>query len=136
MKKKLLFVIIGVLLFLVTGCGEKEYHEVTIDDLTKMVEAKESFVLVIGSETCSACESFKPTMERIITKYNIRINYINVYPLNEEEKAKLLSYVYYNSTPTTVYFEDGKVTETHNRLTGAVTYDKVVESLKKNGYIK
>jgi len=137
MKKKILFLLVGVLLFTLTGCGkETTYHEVKIDELTKMVEGKESFVLVIGSETCSACESFKPTMEKVISTYNLRINYINIYPLTDEEKSKLLSYVYYTSTPTTVYFEEGVATDTHNRLTGAVSYDKVVESLKKNGYIK
>ncbi len=137
MKKKILFIIIATLLFVVTGCGkETKYHEVKIDDLTKMIENKESFVLVIGSETCSACEAYRPTMEKIITTYNIRINYINIYPLKEEEKAKLLTYAYYANTPTTVYFEKGVATETHNRIVGAASYDKVVESLKRNGYIK
>ena len=137
MKKKILFIIMATLLFITTGCGkETTYHEVKIDELTKMVENKESFVLVIGSETCSACESYKPTMEKIISKYNIRINYINIYPLSNEEKAKLLTYAYYANTPTTVYFEKGEATDTHNRLVGAVDYDTVVASLKKNGYIK
>ena len=86
MKKKILFVTIIALLFALTGCGkETTYHEVSIDELTKMVENKESFVLVIGSETCSACESYKPTMEKIISTYNIRINYINIYPLKDEQ---------------------------------------------------
>ena len=136
MKKKILF-ILAILLFAVTGCGKKTtYNEIKIDELTKMIENKESFVLVIGSETCSACEVYKPTMEKIISNYNITVNYINVYPLDEKEKAKLLSYAYYISTPTTVYFEKGKATETHNRIVGAANYDTVLESLKKNGYIK
>ena len=36
----------------------------------------------------------------------------------------------------TVYFEKGEATDTHNRIVGAVPYDKVLESLKRNGYIK
>ena len=135
MNKKTPLLLLAVIAL--TGCNkETTYHEVKIDELTKMIEDKESFVLVVGSETCSACEAYKPTMEKVITNYNIRVNYINIYPLTDEEKAKLLSYVYYTSTPTTVYFEKGEATETHNRLTGAVSYDKIVESLKKNGYIK
>ena len=101
-----------------------------------MINNKEDFVLGIGSETCSACEAYKPTMEKVITNYNLRINYINIYPLEDEERAKLLSYVYYTSTPTTVFFEKGVAAGTHNRITGAVSYDKVVEALTKNGYIK
>ena len=137
MKKKILFIIMIALLFVATGCGnETTYHEVSYDELNKMIEKKESFVLVIGSETCSACESYRPTMEKIITNYNIRINYINVYQLSQEEKAGLLKNVYYANTPTTVYFEKGVATETYNRIVGAATYDTVVESLKKNGYIE
>ena len=125
------------IIFAITGCGkETTYHEVSYDELNKMVKNKESFVLVIGSETCSACELYKPTMEKIITNYNIRINYINVYPLKEEEKAGLLQLAYYSNTPTTVYFVDGVATENYNRLVGAKSYDDVVASLKKNGYIK
>ncbi len=137
MKKKILFVIVAALLFVVTGCGkETTYHEVSYDELTKMINNKESFVLVIGSETCSACESYKPTMEKIITNYNVRINYINIYPLTQEQKAGLIGYVYYQNTPTTVYFVKGEATETYNHIVGAADYDKVLASLKKNGYIK
>ena len=137
MKKKVLFIIMVALLFVATGCGkETTYSEVTYDELNKMVENKESFVLVIGSETCSACESYKPTMEKITTNYNVKINYINVYPLSDEQKAGLLKLVYYTSTPTTVYFEKGQATGTHNRIIGAANYDDVLASLKKNGYIK
>lgn len=137
MKKRFLFVIMIALLFALTGCGkETTYHEVSYDDLNKMIENKESFVLVIGSETCSACESYKPTMEKIISTYNIRVNYINIYPLTDKEKAGLISHVYYANTPTTVYFVKGEATDTYNRLVGAVDYDTVLASLKKNGYIK
>ncbi len=137
MKKKILFVIMALLLVVVTGGGkERTYHEVSYDELNKMVKDKESFVLVIGSETCSACESYKPTMEKIITNYNVRINYINIYQLSEEEKAGLIQLAYYANTPTTVYFKDGVATDTYNRIVGAASYDTVLESLKKNGYIK
>lgn len=137
MKKKIFFIAIIALAFVLTGCGKRTtYNEVTIDELTKMIEKKESFVLVIGSETCSACEAYKPTMEKVITNYNLKINYINIYPLTDEEKAKLITYAYYANTPTTVYFNDGVATDTHNRLLGAVSYETVVASLKKNGYIK
>ncbi len=136
MRKKLFAVIILALLFVLTGCKKTTYEEVTIDELTKMVNDKESFVLVIGSETCSACESYRPVMEKVIQEYNLTINYINIYQLTDEEKAKLLTYAYYANTPTTVYFEKGVATDTYNRIVGAVSYDKVVESLKRNGYIK
>lgn len=134
MKKKIL-IIFAILLFVLTGCGKTTYEEIKLDELTKKIENKDSFVLVIGSETCSACETYKPTMEQVIKKYNLTIYYINIYPLKTEEKAKLISYVYYSNTPTTAIFTDGEVKDTHDNLVGAVRYDEIVSKLKEKGYI-
>ncbi len=135
MKKKILLVL-ALLLFTLTGCAKTTYSEIKLDELGKKIENKESFALVIGSETCSACEAYRPIMEQVISKYNLTIYYINIYPLTTEQKAKLVSYVYYSNTPTTVFFTDGEVKDTHNNLVGAVSYDKVVARLIEMGYIK
>ena len=134
MKKKLLL-FFGCFLFILTGCSKTTYKEIKLDELTKKIENKDSFVLVIGSETCSACEAFKPTMEQVIKKYNLTIYYINIYPLTTEEKAKLVSYIYYTNTPTTIIFTNGENKDTHDNIVGAVSYDKVVQKLKEKGYI-
>ncbi len=137
--KKRIFIIIAAFLLLITGCGGEKgattYQELTLDELTKKIDAKENFVLVLGSSTCSACATYKVTMEEIITKYNLTIYHFDGGELKDEERAKLLSIVYYTSTPTTVYFKDGKAEETHKRLVGAVEYDKAIDFLKQKGYI-
>ncbi len=138
MKKKILLIIVA-LLFCVTGCGtdnkETTYHEVTIDQLNQKIANKENFILMIGSSTCSACATYKVSLDAVIAKYNVYVNYINVEDLKDEEKAKLLAAVYYNSTPTTVYFTDGIASDTHNRIIGAASYDDIVADFKFNGYI-
>ena len=99
------------------------------------VENKEDFILVIESDQCSACAIYMPTMEEVVKNYNVKVNYINIHVLTDEQSAKLATYVYTNSTPLTVYFKEGVASDTHNRIVGAANYDAVVESFTKNGYI-
>ena len=101
----------------------------------KKVENKEDFILVIESDQCSACTIYMPTMEKVVKNYNVKVNYINIRVLTDEQSAKLATYVYTNSTPLTVYFKEGVASDTHNRIVGAANYDAIVESFTKNGYI-
>lgn len=135
--KKRIFIVIAALLLLLTGCGDKKktYHEITLDELNSKIEAKDDFVLVLGASTCSACASYKVTMEKVINEYDLEVFYLDGGDLKTEEKAALLKIVYYTSTPTTVYFTDGIASDTHNRIVGAANYDAIVEDFKDNGYI-
>lgn len=138
MKKKLLILFTIIMTFTLCGCGTKEESnlvELTFDELTKKVENKEDFILVIESDQCSACTIYMPTMEKVVKNYNVKVNYINIRVLTDEQSAKLATYVYTNSTPLTVYFKEGVASDTHNRIVGAANYDAVVESFTKNGYI-
>lgn len=138
MKKKLLILFTIIMTFTLCGCGTKEESnlvELTFDELTKKVENKEDFILVIESDQCSACAIYMPTMEEVVKNYNVKVNYINIHDLTDEQSAKLATYVYTNSTPLTVYFKEGVASDTHNRIVGAANYDAIVESFTKNGYI-
>lgn len=137
MKKIMFMIMVSALIFL-TGCGNKNqgpYQELTLDELKGKVEAKDDFILVLGASTCSACASYKFTMAEVVEKYDVTVYYLEGDKLEAEEKAELLKMVYYASTPTTVYFTDGKASSTHNRIVGAANYDAVVEDFKDNGYI-
>lgn len=135
--KKRIFIMITALLLLLTGCGEKKevYHEITLDELTSKIEAKDDFILVLGSSSCSACATYKITMEKVVQNYDVEVFYLDGGDLENEARAKLLNIVYYNSTPTTVYFNDGVASDTHNRIVGAANYDDIVKDFKDNGYI-
>ena len=138
MKKKIILIMIALLLC-VTGCGndkEKEstYHEITFEQLNQKITNKEDFILLIGSSDCSACAAYKNALDAVISKYNVYVNYLDVKELKDEEKAAVLPY-YYQTTPTTVYFNDGIVSDTHNRIVGAASFDDIVADFKTNGYI-
>lgn len=129
-----------VFLFLFcTGCGSKKlssYDEIGYADYKKLIENKESFPLVIGSSTCSACSLFKPTMESFIKKYQVDVRYIDLSKLSEDDKKSLGSIINFQSTPTTVFFENGEQTSVYYRIVGSESLDNVVNAYKRMGYIK
>lgn len=134
--KKFIVLILFVLVF-ISGCGSKRttYDEISYSDFKKLVESKESFPLVIGSSTCSACSLFRPTMEAFIKKYNIDVKYIDISKLSEDENSEFASIIGFKSTPTTIFFKDGEQTSTYYRIVGSEDMTGVVEAYKRMGYI-
>jgi len=127
----LLFSVIGL-----TGCGKySKYTEVSYSELLTKMENKDTFVIVLGSSTCSACAMYEKTMEKVIKKNQVEIFYLDIAKLNEEDKVKFNSKFVIAGTPTTVFIENGVETSTYNRITSAASYTDVVKALEKHGYI-
>lgn len=141
--KKISIIFIGVIALFITGCGHGSIEEITFEDYTEMVENKESFILFIGSRTCSHCAEFKITLEEVIENYNVDFKYLDISQLDEEEKKDFSKSINFEGTPTTVFLEEGVDNsctlfscDDTKRIEGALTYQKTVEILKNNGYIK
>lgn len=132
-----ILVIVAGILYFFTDFGRKtSYTEINLNQLTKKMENNDTFILYIGSSTCTACQSFNPTLKRVIKDYNVTIYYINVHKLNESENSDLLALINYNSSTPKVYFiENGEYSQ-YNMISGVRSYEDVVEKLEKNGYIK
>lgn len=101
-----------------------------------MIEEKQSFILFIGSTECQHCDLYKETLNEVISKYQIKISYIDISKLSVAENAKLKTYVNYTGTPTTAFIENGVEASMYDRIDGNKPMNKVVEKLKKKGYIK
>ena len=138
MKKILFLVLMIVGLIFTSGCGNHltEYTHISYDELSAKKEVGDSFPLVVGSSTCSACARYKVTMKQFIEKYQINVFYIDLSELSEDEYNKLKSEINFTGTPTTVFYEDGKLTSYYNRLSGAEDLNVVINIFKNNGYIK
>ena len=135
--RKILYVLILVpLLIIISGCGNKTYDEITYDDLNSMLEDKESFVLFIGSATCTHCDAYKVTINKVIKDYDVDIKYIDISKLSDSEVSSLQAKFPFSGTPTTVSVEKGEEKSTFNRIEGESSYSEVVDALKENGYIK
>lgn len=134
--KKVLFAFAIIGLVFLTGCKKmKGYTELSFDDLQLKLGNKDSFVLVIGSETCSACASYKTTMESVIKDKQVEIFYLDLNKLTSEQDAKIYSKYVVTSTPTTIFIKEGIETSTYDRIIGAANYSEIVENLEKQGFL-
>ena len=130
--KKILICLIAILL---VGCGNPKYTEIGYEQLKTKLDNKDTFVLLLGSDTCSACASYETTMNKVMKDTKIEIFYVNLHLLSEEDYSKIYSKFVVNSTPTTIFIKDGKETTTYDRIVGAADYKTVVDKLKSLGYI-
>lgn len=138
-------------LFLITGCGNnsvfKNYEvvnkssekhtttiELTYDEYETKIKNKDSFVLLMWQTGCSHCISFEPTLNKIISYYNLEIYSINLANIIDDEYSKIENKTYITGTPTTVVFKDG-VTQT-KKLIGDRDTETVLEFLARYNYLK
>lgn len=138
-------------LFLITGCGNnsvfKNYEvvnkssekhtttiELTYDEYETKIKNKDSFVLLMWQTGCSHCVSFEPTLNKIISYYNLEIYSINLANITNDEYSKIENKTYITGTPTTVVFKDG-VTQT-KKLIGDRDTETVLEFLARYNYLK
>lgn len=140
--KKLLYCIL-ILIPLLGGCGNKltTYEEISYDEFTKKIENKEDFILFIGSETCQHCAAFKDTVNSVVKNYQIKIYYIDINKFDDSEKNKFKTIINFNATPTTVFIKNGLELTDENgnvtiyRISGNIAYEKVINKIKKAGFI-
>ena len=132
--RKILVLIMA--LFMLTGCGNKTYDEISYDELNKMLEEKQDFILFIGSDTCSACNTYKGTLNDVISEYGTDVKYIDLASLSKAEESSIVSKFPITGTPTTVFITNGEEEDTHNRIVGSAKKSKIIKEFKENGYIK
>lgn len=133
--KKILCLILVMTVFLLTGCKNKGYTELSYAEVLNKLENKDTFVIVFGSDTCSACANYEITMKNVINKNDVEIFYLNINALDKETYANMYSKFVVTSTPTTVFIKEGKETTTYDRIIGSADYKEVVKNLEKHGYI-
>lgn len=138
-------------LLLLTGCGNNnvfskyeavnkssEKHtttiELTYNEFENKIKNKDSFVLLMWQTGCGHCTSFEPTLNKVISNYNLEIYSINLKNLSDEENSKIENKTYVTGTPTTVVFKDG-VTQT-KKLIGNKDIEEVLKFLTKFNYLK
>lgn len=126
-----------VMIVFLTGCGNKitTYEEINYSEYTNLIDAKEDFILYVGSANCSHCLNFKPTLEKIIEEYQLDVKYIDISQLSEKEYAVLQNKTKLQGTPTVVFVKDG-VVQTNPKIQGEVSYTVALEKFKESGYVK
>lgn len=106
----------------------------------KLIKSDETSILVVGQTTCSHCIGVKPILKKLIDDNGVKINFIEINKLSDEERVKFDKFLdpikdengsY--GTPTTVIIKNGKIVDS---VAGALDYDGFVEFFKKNNLMK
>lgn len=107
---------------------------VKLDKVRKMIEDKESFVLLISQTYCSHCIAYKPIYNEVMANNNLLGYDIDVATLSESDFKKFKELFDVSSTPTTLVFVEGEQQE--EIKIGTVTNEELTKFLKKYNIIK
>lgn len=138
MKKFVKIFLLLISITVLAGCTSKDKNmiEISLDDFKGKLANKESFVLYVGNDGCSACNSYMPTLESVIKEYNITIYHLDNSKLSSKEFAEFTTYLNISGTPTVAFIKNGEEETTLNRITGVTSKERTIEKFKTNGYIK
>ena len=145
MKSKTFKLILGILIIIFIGViiGYFIFNEnnnlIKLDykDIVNKIDNKESFVLCVSRTTCSHCQSYKPKLQKVANKYNIKIYYTDIDTYNKDELNDFNSRITFDGgTPITLFIKNGEEKTTATRIIGDVSSEKIIDKLKKNDFIK
>lgn len=132
MKKYCLILMIVISLFFTTGCNSKSYLvEITYDEYKELLENKETFVLEVMKDGCSACKGFRPKLNKVAKQYKVEIKYLNYSKLTVEQQES----IEVSSTPTLIFYQEGEEETTSARLVGNQAEKRIIEKLKASSFI-
>ena len=143
MKKKkyllivsILIVILGIIIGYFIFSMNDNLVKLNYDEIMEKMNNNESFVLCISRTTCSHCNVYKPKLRKVANKYDIKIYYTDVDKYSKNDLKDFNSKISFDGgTPTTLFIKDGKEKTTATRIEGDVSIEKIVDKLKKNGFI-
>lgn len=74
-------------------------ENITTAEAIEEFKSTQTKIYIIGRSTCSACQSFLPTLKDVVTKYNLKIYYLDLISMYKDEASlnqlkQLLDYKY------------------------------------------
>ena len=97
----LIFIVIGVLASTIYNSSKiknkgankgvetmelKDFINVNLDEIIKMINAKKSFVLYVGYTGCQACEKYSPILKRVQSQNEVDTYYLNYKAIDKKSK--------------------------------------------------
>lgn len=70
--------------------SNKSFEKISIDKYLSLLKSKESIVIYIGTSSDSVCEKFSQTLEKVTSKKNIKVYYLNTEDLVTDASIKKL----------------------------------------------
>lgn len=128
--------LIGILVGYALFYNNSNLIKLNYNEIENKINNKDSFILCISRTTCSHCDNYKPKLSKIANKYNIKIYYTDIDTYDETEEKKFNTIISFDgSTPTTLFIKNGEEKTTATRIEGNVSTEKIIDKLKKNGFI-
>lgn len=132
----ILIVILGIIIGYFLFSMNDNLVRLSYDEIMEKIDNKESFILCISRTTCSHCNVYKPKLRKVANKYDIKIYYTDVDKYSKNDLKDFNSKISFDGgTPTTLFIKDGKEKTTATRIEGDISIEKIVDKLKKNGFI-
>ncbi|MFV0498715.1 MAG: thioredoxin family protein [Bacilli bacterium] len=109
---------IGIIIFTVFQLAfndndGKEFNKlvptITYSEFQEKINNSDDFILIYGSETCSACKDYKATITEVFKDdyKDIDTFYIDIDSFSDGDKSSIASYLGAKSTPTSYIFISG-----------------------------
>lgn len=123
----------------ISSDSKLKLNYIDYSEYKKIVKSEDASILVIGQTSCGYCIKAKPILNQIAIDKNVKINYLNITNLSDEEREKFVNKLDYFKdntkwgTPLTLIVKNGEVIDSAN---GLLDYDGYVDLFEKNGFIK
>lgn len=133
----LLIIILVILAIFIWSLRKNNLVSINYDEIMEKVNNKESFVLCISNTECTHCNDYKPKLKKVANKYNVKIYYTDVDLFNDEDYNDFkVNFSFDGGTPITIFIINGEERTTATRINGDVSIEKIINKLKKNGFIE
>lgn len=124
-----------LIVFICSACGSSKLKSISYSSFKEKLKNKETFFLVVTRDGCQYCEKFVPTVEEVLSEYEVTGYNLNYTDLSDSDKELFDPEYNVDSTPTTIFIRDGEEISILQRIEGNVSKEKLVAKLKSNGYI-
>ena len=97
----------------VSNPAQKQNREYSISDWLVDIEKSEPVVTILGLTTCSHCQLYKPTIEKLADKYQFKLYFFEIDELSDEDRDIVINtfelQTYEGSVPFTYIVKDKKI---------------------------
>ena len=142
-KSMLLFIALFIfIIFLATIVvifnknNDNDYKEISYSEYKELVNDKKTFILYVHQTGCSHCNSFAPTLKKVVRNNKIDNCYgLNLSDMTENEYIEFSSSVSVSGTPTTIFFFNG-IEDEYDHVVGVKTEKVLTNKFRNKGFIK
>ena len=130
MKKIFLSLLLSM--FLLTGCSSSKLNKISIEELNKKIQDKETFIIYFSKND----SNLEKTLNKVLDNYDLEGYKIDTSKISNEEKNKLEIQIAYEE-PSIVFVINGKDPSKLSHITSEVISTKdIIKRLQDMNFIK